>query len=143
MFGAAAAPAVPELIKSLASDEEQVRNSAIYALGKIGPAAKPASADLRSLLDSEDEFARFAAMWALVRIDPSDARLVAVAVPALRKGLSDERPLVRAESAATLGELGAAAKSALPELNKAAEDADASVSAAAKDAIQKISHGKG
>ena len=138
MFGPAAAPAVPELIKSLASDDDKVRNSAVYALGKIGPAAKAASATLRKLLDSDDDFARFAATWALVRIDPKDAKLVAAAVPALIKGLADERPLVRAESAATLGELGPAAKSAMPELKKAAEDADANVSAAAKQALAEI-----
>lgn len=142
MFGPAAAPAVPELIKSLASDDEQVRNSAIYALGKIGPAAQAASPDLRNLLGGADDFARFAATWALVRINPKDAKFVAAAVPELVKGLSDERPLVRAESAATLGELGPAAKSFLPELQKAAEDPEASVSAAAKQAINAIESGK-
>lgn len=142
MFGPAAAPAVPELVKSLASDDDQIRNSAIYALGKIGPAAKAASPELRKLHDGDDDFARFAATWALVRIDPKDAKLVAAAVPALIKGLADERPLVRAESAATLGELGAAAQAALPELKKAADDADPSVNAAAKQAIEKIDRGK-
>ncbi|HEV3341074.1 MAG TPA: HEAT repeat domain-containing protein [Pirellulales bacterium] len=139
-FGADAAPAVPELIKSLASDDDHVRSSAIYALGKIGPAAKEAAPELRKMLAGNDDFARFAATWALVRIDPKDSKLVAAAVPALIKGLSDERPLVRTESASTLGELGAAAKPALAELKKAAEDADANVSAAAKQAIEQINH---
>jgi HEAT repeat protein len=139
MFGADAAPAVPELIKSLSSDDDHVRNSAVYALGKIGPAAKEATAELRKMLAGDDDFARFAATWALVRIDPKDPKLVAAAVPALIKGLSDERPLVRAESASTLGELGPAAKSALSDLKKAAEDADPSVSAAAKQAVEQIS----
>lgn len=139
MFGSAAAPAVPELIKSLTSDDEQIRNSAVYALGKIGPAAKAASPELRSLLSADDDFVRFAATWALVRIDPKDSKLMAAAVPALIKGLSDERPLVRAESATTLGDLGPAAKSALPELKKAAGDSEQSVSTAAKQAIDKIS----
>lgn len=142
LFGPAAAPAVPELIKSLASDDDHIRNSAIYALGKIGPAAKDASAELRALLADDEEFVRFAATWALVRIDPKDTKLVAAAVPALIKGLSDERPVVRAESAATLGELGPAAKSALPELKKAAGDAEQPVSDAAKQAIEKISGSK-
>lgn len=142
LFGEDSAPAVPELIKSLSSDDEQIRNSAVYALGKIGPAAKAASSDLRKLLASDDEFVRFAATWALVRIDPTDAKLAAAAVPALTKGLSDERPLVRAESAATLGELGAAAKAALPQLKKAADDSDPNVSAAAKQAIEQIGGGK-
>lgn len=138
MFGADAAPAVPELIKSLGSDDEQVRNSAVYALGKIGPMAKAALPALRELGKSDDDFARFAATWAQVRIDPKDQKLVEAAVSELQKGLSDERPLVRAESASTLGELGAAAKSALPGLNKATKDADASVSDAAKRAIDEI-----
>lgn len=138
MFGAAAAPAVPELTKSLASDDEQIRNSAIYALGKIGPAAKPSATELRKLIAGDDEFTRFAALWALVRIEPKNIKLAAVAVPVLVKGLSDERPLVRAESAATLGELGSAAKAALPALKKAAADEEAAVSAAAKEAIEKI-----
>jgi HEAT repeat protein len=143
LFGADSAPAVPELVTSLASDDDHVRNSAVYALGKIGPAAKAASAELRKLLTSDDEFVRFAATWALVRIDPKDTKLAASAVPALIKGLSDERPLVRAESASTLGELGAAAKAALPELKKAADDDDANVSAAAKQAVEQINRGKG
>jgi HEAT repeat protein len=143
LFGADAAPAVPELIESLSSNDDHVRNSAIYALGKIGPGAKAASRDLHKLLASDEEFVRFAATWALVRIDPKDTKLAAAAVPALVKGLSDERPLVRSESAATLGELGSAAKSALPELKKAADDTDASVSAAAKQAIEQINRGNG
>ena len=142
MFGADSAPAVPELIKSLASEDDQVRNSAIYALGKIGPAAKDAQPELRKKLTGDDDFARFAATWALVRIDPKDTKLAAAAVPALIKGLSDERPLVRAEAAATLGELGSTAKSALAELKKVAEDADPNVSAAAKQAIEQINQKK-
>ncbi|HET6883430.1 MAG TPA: HEAT repeat domain-containing protein [Pirellulales bacterium] len=142
MFGPAAAPAAPELIKSLTSDEDSIRASAIYALGKIGPAAKAAEPELRKLLASDDEFASFAAMWALVRINPKDAKLVATAVPQLIKALSDERPVLRIESASTLGELGAAAKAALPELKKLAADADPAVSAAAKRAIDEISRGK-
>jgi HEAT repeat protein len=142
-LGADSAPAVPELIKSLASDDDHVRNSAIYALGKIGPAAKAAAPELRKMLSGGDDFVRFAATWALVRIDASDAKLVATAVPMLVKGLSDERPVIRAESAATLGELGAAAKSALPELKKAAADSDSSVSEAAKQAVDEINRAKG
>lgn len=137
-FGADAAPAVPELTKSLDSDDEQVRNSAVYALGKIGPAAKAALPALRGLRESDDAFVRFAATWALVKIDPKNSQLIAAAVTELRKGLSDERPLVRLESAAALGELGTAATSALPELKKAAADEDADVSAAAKRAIEEI-----
>ncbi|HQU41957.1 MAG TPA: HEAT repeat domain-containing protein, partial [Pirellulales bacterium] len=125
------------------SDDDRVRNSAVYALGKIGPAAKAASPELRKLLAGDDDFARFGATWALVRIDPNDAKMVAAAVPALVKGLSDERPLVRAESAATLGELGPAANSALPELKKAAEDPEQPVSDAARQAIERINGGKG
>ncbi|MGH7193268.1 MAG: HEAT repeat domain-containing protein, partial [Candidatus Saccharimonadales bacterium] len=123
-FGADAAPAVPELIRSLDSNDEQVRNSAIYALGKIGPAAKAALPALRGLRDSDDAFVRFAATWALVKIDPKNPQLIAAAVTELQKGLSDERPLVRLESAAALGELGAAAKAAVPELKKVATDED-------------------
>lgn len=137
-FGADAAPAVPELIKSLDSDDEQVRNGAIYALGKIGPAAKAALPSLRRLRESDEAFVRFAATWALVKIDPKNRQVIGAAVTELQKGLSDERPLVRLESAAALGELGAAAKSAVPELNKVAADENADVSAAAKRAIEEI-----
>ncbi|HEX7448794.1 MAG TPA: HEAT repeat domain-containing protein [Pirellulales bacterium] len=138
LFGADSAAAVPELMKSLVSDDEHIRNSAIYALGKIGAAAKAAEHDLRQLLADDDDFVRFAATWALVRIDPSDPMLVAAAAPVLVKGLTDERPFVRVESATTLGELGSAAKSALPALKQATDDSDPAVSTAAKEAIEQI-----
>ena len=142
-IGPDAAPATPELIKSLDSKDDLVRNSAIYALGSIGPGAKAAAPALQKLVDSKDEFTHTAALWALVRVEPGNAKLAETAVPAFTKSLTAEQDFLRAESANSLGMLGAAAKSALPALKKAAQsDTSPAVRDAATKAIAAISGGK-
>ena len=70
-MGAAAAPAVPALIKALDDPEPTVRFPVLVALGEIGPAAKAAVPKLKQVMDEEinDEIAA-AAKRALKRIQP-------------------------------------------------------------------------
>jgi HEAT repeat protein len=78
-------------------------------------------------------------VWALLKIQPGNAELTKLAVPLLIKALSDERELVRAEVATSLGELGVAAKDALVPLQKVvAEDSSLMVRAAAAEAVKKL-----
>jgi HEAT repeat protein len=136
---AAGAPAVPELIKSLDSSDDMIRNSALFALGRIGPAAMAAEPVLEKMSKSEDPFVRMGSLWALVYVEPNDAGTIARAVPELIAGLSDERDPFRYEMAQTLGTLGAAAKSALPKLHKLAEeDVSPAVRSAAAHSIKQI-----
>ncbi len=138
-IGPAAAPATPQLIASLDDPHDRVRNSAIYALGKIGAGAKGAIPALQKLTTSEDAFARVGSLWALVYIQPGNSEVVAKAVPELIKSLDAERGMVRAEVASTLGQLGPAAKPALPALKKiSTDDASEMVRSAAEKAIAKI-----
>src|SRR5262249_27885878 len=61
-FGPEAAPALPKLIKALASDNEETRMFAANAIGKIG---KAAVAPLSELLDAKDDNTRYYAIQAL------------------------------------------------------------------------------
>ncbi len=73
-FGAAAAPAVPEVQKLLEADPAKMPvQSAINVLGNIGPAAKPATAKIETFLDSKDEYMQRTAREALWKINPQRA----------------------------------------------------------------------
>jgi HEAT repeat protein len=137
-IGPAAAPAVPQLSQSLSSENEEVQYSAIYALGRIGEQAKDACPELMKVLEREEEFPRIAALWALSRIDPGRPEVVETGVPLLAKALQSDREAVRAEAAATLGEIGEPARPALSELKQALDDPTAAVQEAAKKAIERI-----
>ena len=67
-LGAAAAPAVPALMRSLGDSNGIVRNASIWALGSIGPAASNALPVLRTFLTHESRFTVKAAREAIERI---------------------------------------------------------------------------
>jgi HEAT repeat protein len=81
---------------------------------------------------------RLLSIWALSRIQPGDERLVALAVPALTEALASERPLVRLEAAAALGDIGAPAKPAVAALKRLLNDDEPQVREAAAAALKKI-----
>jgi HEAT repeat protein len=140
-IGPAAAPAVPELTKSLDSENEEVQYSAVYALGRIGEQAKDACPELLKLLGGEEEFAKIAAVWALTRIDPGRPEIAETGLPILTRALQSGRELVRAEAASTLAEIGEPARPAIPALQAALNDPSPSVRQAAENAIQRIETG--
>ncbi|MFV1964182.1 MAG: HEAT repeat domain-containing protein [Pirellulaceae bacterium] len=138
-IGPAALPAMPQLVASLSSEDEEVRGSACYALGKIGPQAQSAATQpLDALARSGDIRTRRAAIWALLKIRPNDTRLQNLAVPLLTQGLESDRELVRYEAAITLGDLGEVAKSAIEPLRKLLEDEVPAVRVAATEALKKL-----
>ena len=79
----------------------------------------------------DDENFRYGASIAL-------AQLGEKAVPALRKSLTSDTPDRRVWSAYTLGQIGAASKSAVGDLTKALGNADSALRAAAAQALGKI-----
>lgn len=116
-LGAAAIPAVPQLISGLKSDPfKEARETAARALGRIGKAAP----DEKSLIEplrvaSEkdvDPVTRVVALGALAMIDVEMPQQI----KSLRKYLHHEEALVRMKAAHALGMLGAVAKEAAPEI---------------------------
>ena len=65
------APAVPTLVGALDSDEISVRQSAIEALGEIGPEARDAVPALTQIVTTDESTAvKYAARKALASIQP-------------------------------------------------------------------------
>ena len=117
-----------------------VRYSAAYALGSIGPAAKEAAGVLQENLDSPDKFLALASAWALVHIAPdgtsAGGAAASKALPLLIEGLNNESPAVRIEAAGALALLGKKAAPALKSLKKLLDDQQ--TRAAAQKAIDAI-----
>jgi HEAT repeat protein len=105
-MGAAAAPAVPDIVQKMA--DKDLSTSAISALGNIGPAAASAVPDIVKAMAEKD--LRSSATSALEKMGPA----AAPAVPALINVLYDEDNRYNAELA--LAAIGPAAKDAVPYL---------------------------
>jgi HEAT repeat protein len=137
-LGPAAVAAVPQLIESLSSDDKEVRGTACFALGKIGPDAKQAVPAIQQRLSELDEADKVAFGWALLKILPGDQDTAATVAPLLISALNHEMPLVRAEAATALGQLGDLAKSALPRLQELLNDPSAEVRDAAGQTLKRL-----
>ena len=138
-IGPDAKAAVPVLIENLSDENPKVRSSAAYALGKIGPAAQKAESALRErFANDDDRFVRLSAIWALLHVRPGDQRIARRALPLLIEALKSDRPDVRFEAAATLGELGPIARGAIAALESLRNDRDEAVRAVAQEAISKL-----
>jgi HEAT repeat protein len=140
-FGAAAAPAVPELIAIVKNSElgPTTHWEAIRTLGKIGPPAHEATPTLVGALKDHEEDVREHAAESLGEIGATSA------VPDLIAALQDESPRVRRDAVRSLGQLGAAAKPAIGAIEKLLKDKAEPVQEAAKTALRRIDpegHGK-
>ena len=116
-LGAAAIPAVPQLIAQLKSDSvKEARETAARALGRIGKAAPDEKSVIGPLKtaakDDPDPVTRTVALGALAMIDVD----VAEQITSLRKYLHYEDALVRMKASHALGMLGLVAKAAAPEI---------------------------
>lgn len=116
-LGAAAIPAVPQLIAKLKSDSfKEARETAARALGRIGKAAPDEKSLINPLRvasqEDSDPVTRVVALGALAMIDIE----VAQQITSLRKYLHHDEALVRMKASHALGMLGAAAKAAAPEI---------------------------
>jgi HEAT repeat protein len=142
-IGPGARKAVPALVRSLSSDNDEIRASAAYALGRIGPGARAAVPALQANLKSPSEIVNLTSVLALMGIQPE--RWAVVAAPRLSRALDSEFVLVRVQAASALGALGERrelrnlGKRAVPRLRKLREeDENELVRQAATDALQKL-----
>lgn len=117
-FGPDAAAAVPSLIESVHSNDEDTRAHACHALGRIGAAAKPAVPALAELLASPDKRNRAAAASALCDL----GALSEAAVPTLVRATQDHEIDIRIEAAFTLGRIGYAQSKSLPAFKPPLKD---------------------
>lgn len=116
-LGAAAIPAVPQLISGLKKDPvKEARETAARALGRIGKAAPDEKSVIGPLRvasqDDADPVTRVVAHGALAMIEAE----VAQQITSLRKYLHHEEALVRMKASHALGMLGPTAKAAAPEI---------------------------
>ncbi len=133
-IGPPGAAAVPLLAKSLSDGDPQVRILSGLALKAMGPAAAPALPELvRSLVDPVD-YVRASSANALGAIGSAAAPAIKPLVARLLD--KNEDGLVLSNVAATLGEMGPAAKEALPALEQAVKERR--VGAAGEEAILRI-----
>jgi HEAT repeat protein/lysophospholipase L1-like esterase len=131
-LGAAAEPAVPDLVRALARDET---NAVVAgALARVGPAAKAAVPELVKALASQDDGRRWRAARTLGRIGPA----AEPAVEALTGALGDPNGVVRAHAARALGRIGPAAKPAAAALQRATGDREEGVRDEARRALDRL-----
>jgi HEAT repeat protein len=117
-LGAAAVPAIPQLVSRLKSDTtKEARETAARALGRIGKAAPDVKPSITEPLqgasqNDPDPVTRVVARGALAMIEFD----VTTQITALRQFLHHEEPLVRMKASHALGMIGKPARSAAPEI---------------------------
>jgi HEAT repeat protein len=141
-MGPGASPAIDPIVARLDDPDLRVRYAACFALGRIGPAAKISVEPLKRGLTSSDPFLPVASAWALLKILPGEESIVSSAVPVLAGALANLSEMPKLEAIHSLGEIGAAAKSAVPALKAALEDSNQEVRDAAREALAKIAGDK-
>ena len=134
-LAATGASAVPALIAALEDERENVRASAAYALGEMGPVAAEAVDGLVALLTDESEEVRRHATSALGMIKVP----VSKTVPALVKVLEDREDTDLAFFAAqALTRIGPDATEAVPALREALLSESAYVRGFSSEALSRI-----
>ncbi|MEZ6066028.1 MAG: HEAT repeat domain-containing protein [Planctomycetaceae bacterium] len=127
LFGATAAPAVPQLLKALRSDHEPLRRSAAFALGQVGGTLGMQGL-VEALLFDDSPAVQDAAGHAL-------AKLGTPAIPRLTQLLDDREPGVRLRAVRALGQIGKLAIVAAEPLRTRLDDDSNAVRIAAAEAI--------
>lgn len=138
-LGPEASSALPQLIKALGDDQQQVWFGAITTLANLGPTAEPALPALLSELenwqpsrrDRQGGQALYRTAFALGAIGPA-------AVPSLSNRLSHVQWHVRAGAVMALGFAGEPARSALPEVIRLLVDGRGEVREAAAGALESL-----
>jgi len=134
-YGAAAKPALPDLIGLLGEKDTGQHLPVIQALGAIGPDAKQALPKIKEQLKNPAPSYRLFAAQALWKID----RNAEPTVPVLIDVMNDKfMASWRVSAANTLAEIGPAAKAAIPTLRELSADTSPEVQKAARQALAKI-----
>jgi HEAT repeat protein len=118
----AARPAVPQIAAALGDDD--TRQAATYALGRIGQIPADAEATIRANVHSDDKILSMTSLWAVTRVHPEDKQIRRSATRRLIERLKDQDPLVRAAAAHALSALPPAPEITAPIWEKAMQDAD-------------------
>ena len=105
----AARPAIPQIAAALS--DENTRQAATYALGRIGQIPKEVEAKIRANANSDDKVLSTTSLWAVARVHPDDKPIRRSATRRLIERLKDQDPLVRAAAAHALAALPPAPKS--------------------------------
>ena len=134
-LAAIGATAVPALVSALEDERENVRASAVYALGEMGPVAAEAVDALITLLTDESDEVRRHAVSALGMIKVPTSKTV----PALVEVLEDREDTDLAFFAAqALTRIGPDATEAIPALREALMSESAYVRGFSSEALSRI-----
>jgi len=131
ILGAIGPEAIPPLLEAIESEDLQVRDAAVYALGKAGQGSEEAVAALAALVKSDDPAARLLAFDALGSVGPT-------AVPALVELFGDRAFPDRCLAAMVLARMGEDAREAVAPLCEALNEDDPQVQVAAARALAGI-----
>ena len=118
----AAGPAVPQIAAALS--DEQTRQAATYAMGRIGQIPTEVEATVRANANSDDKVLSTTSLWAVARVHPEDKRIRRAATKRLIERLKDKDEIVRAAAANALAALPPAPEITGPIWEKALQDAD-------------------
>lgn len=130
-FGAAAAPALPSLVRGLSSQNVDDRWAAAWAIGNIGTVAVEALPRLIAALDDPDEKVRWYVAWAIGELARDDASLV----EPLKRALLDFDDDVRGYAARALGRNGVSDPEAIEQLRALLNDENPAIVEAAASAL--------
>lgn len=138
-IGPSAGAAGDLVTMSLKDPDPAVRQSALFALRRMG---KSGRASLEELIEfhksSGDDFEKLAAAWAASAMAP-DGAVVEVIVEALGQGLDHPDAKARYETVHAILDLGPVGKPLLEKLRRLANaDADLEVSEAAEEALKRL-----
>lgn len=135
-MGTEARVALPQLVKALGDDQQQVWFGAISALANLGPNAEPALPALIGELEAWQPFRKDRqGSQALYRTALALGSIGAPAVPALSNLLSAQAWFVRAGAARACGFAGAASRPLVPALVRLLADDRVEVREAASEAL--------
>jgi HEAT repeat protein len=135
-MGREARVAVPELIKALEDDQQQVWFGAISALANLGPDAEPALPALLRELEAWQPFRKDRqGSQALYRTSLALGAIGAPAIPALSNALGSSKWFVKAGAARALGFSGELSRPVVPALIRVLGDERAEVRDAAAETL--------
>jgi hypothetical protein len=123
-----------QLVENAASDAD-LRRSAVWALGRIGPDAAAALPVLLRCLSDDRVSVREAAAGTIGMLG-APAR--DQGIPALIAALADAGPVVRCNALESLSDFGEASRTAVPEIKQLLEDPDERVQKTARKTLEAI-----
>jgi len=119
-FGHASGWAMPRLIVKINDPSEMIRNSARYAIYRIGVAPREQVGELINLLHRDEHYTTLATLEVLERMGSAANEAVADIIPLLRSPSSR----IRSQAAHALSRIGRADESVVPRIIELANDAD-------------------